>query len=130
MVTLKVVSVAIVACLVGAVVGGVAAYELWAGDITWQYQQVNYDFSVVGEQNIDYGLIVGSGIKSAIYNVTNTGNTELTILASCVPSAESTVSASWDKTSATIGIGETAQFTLTLVITGPGNCTVNFSKQP
>lgn len=130
MVTLKVASILFCVLLVGAVVGGVFAYTMWAGEISWQYEQVNYDFTVAGEQHIDYGIVVGSAIKTANYTVTNTGNAPITVLASCTPSDNSTISASWDKTTADIPVDGSATFDLTLVISGAGSCNVNFAKAP
>lgn len=114
----------IAVCLVGALVGGVSGYLLWASDVAAKYAALTYDFSVDGDSGVDYGLIVDSAAKEVSYTVTNTGNTEVEVSPVLI-SVEGAV-ASWDRNVSVIPVAGNTTFILSLDINGSGGVGVSF----
>ena len=112
--------VGVLACLTVAY-----AALFWSQGITWDFEAANKAFTVDRATTIDYGSIVGETIKTEVYQVTNTGNVEITVTAS-TPTLIGAL-ANWDINPQTIAKGATATFTLTLTINGVGSCTVAFT---
>jgi hypothetical protein len=125
MASLKIVSALLIICLVGCLAIGVYAALSYSQTLTWVYQNASESFSVQSDSaDGGLGVITGSGDKTVIYTVMNDGNVPITVTASSVNIGCTT---SWDKDSATIGVGESATFTLTVHITGEGSCVVSFA---
>lgn len=111
------------ACLVGALVGGVSGYLLWANDMAAKYAALTYDFTVGGDSSVDYGLIVDSASKKVSYTVVNVGNVEVEV--SPVLSVVGAV-ASWDRNVSVVPVDGNVTFVLSLAVNGSGGVGVSF----
>jgi hypothetical protein len=124
--SLKVVSCLLILALLGCLAVGVYAAVTWEQQIKWQYENVRESFTVEGEALIDFGVVVGTSIKTVNYTVVNDGNVDLTVKPSV--STSGNVSLSWSVQEALVRVGESVEFVLTLSISGEGNCVVTFRK--
>jgi hypothetical protein len=121
----------VILCIVAlaATIGLTTAITTWSQTITWSYSSTppaNPSFTISNSTTLDLGAILDSATKTATYTITNNGNVPITVNATATPTGA--VIPTWDKTSALIAVGASKTFTLTLVITGIGSCTVNFAK--
>jgi len=110
-----------------ALLSGVAlslAIPTWSQTINWNYSAENKSFSISNPTTVTYEDIVGETTKTETYTVTNDGNMPITVNAVAVATG---AVASWDKVSANLAVGASETFTLTLIISGAGSCTVSFS---
>lgn len=125
---LKVMSALVIVALMGVCVFGVAAYAAWTQSVSWTYEAQTLSFTVDGSSTWNMGVIVSGDnvVQSKTYTVTNDGNVPITVVASASFTGATYV---WDKTEATIGVGESATFTLTVTVTGAGSGTVSFDKK-
>lgn len=112
----------------GVAVSGVVAYTVWSQSVTWTYEAQTLSFTVDGSSTWNMGVVVAGDnvVQSKTYTVTNDGNVPITVVASAEFTGATYV---WDKTEATIGVGESATFTLTVTVTGAGSGTVSFDKK-
>ncbi len=128
MASLKTVCVLLAVCLVASLAVGVYAAVLWEQRIQWAWSQAIESFEVEGNQVVNYGELISNSsvIKIESYNVTNTGNVDVTVK----PDVQTTgsVSIAWDKQSALVRVGGSVMFNLTLTISGEGSCLVKFLK--
>lgn len=97
-------------------------------DISWTWKTEG--FTVTANPTVNFGTI-GDGTSTPVqqiinYPVSNTGNTAIVVNAVATPTGSCTVA--WDKTSASLGAGQSTTFQLTLTISGSGSCAVDFTK--
>jgi hypothetical protein len=125
---LKTVSAAVAVCLAFSLVAGVYGAVVWEQQISWAWSQAIESFEVDGKTLVDYGELVSNGsvVRCEFYNVSNTGNVEVTVKPDVVFIGG--VEGCWDKVSAVVPVGGAVGFNLTLSISGAGSCTVRFVK--
>lgn len=111
--------VLIIVLALGLGVGISYAATNYAQNIKWEPS--NPEFTVDQPTSLDYGIIELPATKTEVYTVTNTGNVEITVTAAATPTGATT---SWNATTATIPVGESRAFKLTLDIWGVGSCVV------
>lgn len=118
-------------CIIALIAGAGITYALnpFISNISWTFTPTDKTFTVSNTEHkdpasISYGEIIGETTKIETYTVTNNGNVPITVTA-LATATEAT--ATFDKTTADIPVGNSATFTLTLVITGAGSCTVTFT---
>ncbi len=83
---------------------------------------------VEGETSFNFNGITKTSVIQREYRVTNSGGLPVVVSARAVCTEGATVSVSWDKTTASLAIGESATFKLSLVVSADGACVVNFDK--
>lgn len=126
---LKIVSALVAVALMGIVVSGVVAYAVWSQSVVWTWEEQEVAFTVDGSDTWNMGVVVAgsdSVVQTKAYVVSNTGNVPVTVVASAEFTGATYV---WDKTEATIEVGESATFTLTVTVSGAGSGTVSFAQK-
>ena len=115
-------AVIIVAVAAAICVGVVVAAYVWNQSVSWTVE--NESFSVDQATTLDLGVVPVGYVATETYTIQNTGNVQITVLAS---HSFTGATVSWDKTSATLAVGASTTFTATITVTGAGSGTVTFT---